>query len=105
MWKVHETGCFPSGKEGMILDSFSSLEVREAATAPGIFLRKRNQMMLFETIFSRLHFFVFGVFGGYFFFFFAFKVPKWRVCDRGLFSLFRGIMPDQEGSTNSSIFF
>ena len=37
-----------------MLDSCSSLGVREAATAPGLF-RKRNQMMLFETISNRLH--------------------------------------------------
>ena len=36
-----------SFKEGMVLDSFSSLEVREAAIAPGIFFRKRNQILLF----------------------------------------------------------
>ena len=39
MWKVHEfdneTDFF--SKERMVLDSFSSLEVREAATALGIF--------------------------------------------------------------------
>ena len=46
-----------------------------------------------------------GFWAGIFFFFLAFKVPKWRVCDRGVFSLIRGIMPDQEGSTNSPIFF
>ena len=73
---------------------------------PWNFLRKRNQMMLFETIFSRLHVLFLWFLGGYFFFFFfAFKVPKWRVCDWGLFSLFRGIMPDQEGSANFPIFF
>ena len=42
MWRVHETGCFPSGKEGMMLDSFSSLEVREVATAPGFFEKKES---------------------------------------------------------------
>ena len=34
----------------------------------------------------------------------AINAPKWRVCDCGLFSLCRGIMPDEEGPTISLVF-
>ena len=95
-----------------MLDSFSSLGVREAATALGFFFfRKRNQIMLFETTFSRLHvlfcfifvfFYYLGRGGG--------GLPS-KPRNRGfvieecfLYSLFRGIMPDQEGPTISPIF-
>ena len=51
-------------------------------------------MILFETIINRLH-----VLFGFFFFWGggAIKAPNSRVCDWGMFSLLRGIMPDQEG--------
>ena len=76
---------------------FYSLEMREAATAPGIF-RKRNQMMLFEIIFSRLHVLFCLVFSS---FFGGGGVPlKPRNGGFGI-SLFREIMPDQEGPTIS----
>ena len=53
-----------SFKEGMVLYSFSPLEVREAATAPGFFFfGKRNQIVLFETISIRLHVLVCFCFG------------------------------------------
>ena len=75
-------GFFP--QEGMHVldhvDSFSFLEVRKAATAPGIF-RKLNQMMLFETIFNRLHVLFCLVFLGGGGRGCHYKAPKWRVRD------------------------
>ena len=52
--------------EGMVLESYSSLEVGEAATSSRIFLENGIKIMLFEIIFSRLLIFIF-------FFFFAIK--------------------------------
>ena len=75
--------------EGMVLDSYSFLEVGEAATASWIFFRKRNQMILFETIFSRLHVFclvfVCVCVCVCVWFFFCHQALKWRVCDWGVF--------------------
>ena len=103
MWRVHETD-FCSFKKRMVLCSFSSLEVREAATALGFFFLEIEIRWRFLKPFSADCMFCFVWF--YFCFFFLFggggggvatKAPKSRVCDWGMFSLFRGIMPDQEG--------
>ena len=72
VWRVHETEFFLQRRDGA--RQFSSLEVREAATAPGIFFRKPFPA---DCMFCFL--FVFG-----FFFFFGgggIKAPNWRVCD------------------------
>ena len=65
--------------EGMVLDSYSSLEVGEAATTSWIFLENGIKMMLFEIILSRLLIFL------YFIYFFCHQALKWRVCDLGVF--------------------
>ena len=56
-------------------------------------------MMLFETIFSRLHVLLgfFYLKGG------GIEAPKSRACDWWMFPFFRGIMPGQEGLTISPI--
>ena len=76
MWRVHETGCFPSGKEGMMLDSFSSIEVREVATAPGIFLEKGIKWCFLKP-FSADCMFCFGGFWAGIFFFLLSKYRNW----------------------------
>ena len=101
VWRVYMKLIF-SFKEGMVLDRYSSLEVGEAATTSWIFfLRKRNQMILFETIFSRLHVF-FYIF--IYLFYFLLSSPEMEGLWLRSFSWFIRIMLVQKGRVISPIF-
>ena len=104
VWRVYMKLIF-SFKEGMVLDRYSSLEVGEAATTSWIFLRKRNQMILFETIFSRLAMHVFFYIFIYLFYFFLLSSPEMEGLWLRSFSWFIRIMLVQKGRAISPIFY